>query len=131
MRSEFIPFMPLWRALRHYSLTFSIVFASAILGVSVISYLRLLLRQLSAPWLLLWIIPILLVGAAAKREDKWIPDPNLRRQLATALVLGSLAISIASTFLRDTFFPPEPQQQIQPAEPQSPTRDHRPRPRGK
>ncbi|MDQ8203846.1 hypothetical protein [Pelagicoccus sp. SDUM812003] len=84
--------LPLWRALRRFSLTFAVIFASSMLGFSVVKLLRKVLGELSVPWLALWIGPIVLVSVIAKKEQVWIPDFTLRKRIAWGIVIASLAM---------------------------------------
>lgn len=141
MKFDLLNLLPFWRAIRHYSLTASVVFASAILGFSVVKLLRRLLHELSVPWLFLWLIPIFLIGAVAKRESNWVPDANFRRKLALGIALGSIVLAVViGRIRREIAATKEPAaEQIAPentpSEPlpdrTAPPRHHRPKPRGK
>lgn len=132
MRFNLFNLLPFWQAIRRHSLTAAIVFSSTILGVSVVRLLRRILHELSVPWLFLWIVPILVIGAVAQREKQWVPNPDLRRKLALGIALGSIALALLiGKIRRELAPPPDPAtEESQPAD-TSPTRDHRPGPRGK
>ncbi len=85
----------LWKALRRFSLTFSVVFASALLGFPVSGLLRRALGELSLHWLLLWLVPMVLVGLLARYEHLLIRDGDLRRRIA----IGVLLFAAAATFV--------------------------------
>ncbi len=70
------------------------LFALSILGLSVGRAFRHLLSSLGAPWLLLMVVPIVVIGAIARREEAWIPDLERRKRWSRRLVFGSLGVSI-------------------------------------
>lgn len=98
----------LWKALRNFSLTFSIVFASALLGLSVTRLLRKALGELSLHWIFLWIIPMLLIGFLAKHEHRIIRNPAFRRQMAVVLLVGAVMVHVMLTRLQRRIQPPDP-----------------------
>ena len=134
MRFNLFNLLPFWQAVRRYSLTAAIVFASALLGVSVVRLLRRILDELSVPWLFLWLVPLILIGAVAKEENKWVPDPQLRRRLALGIAFGSIALALVIGKIRrelEPAPPPPPPESSTPETERTPTRHHRPSPRGK
>lgn len=84
----------LWKALRGQSVTFAALFALSILGLSVGRAFRHFLSLLGAPWLLLILLPIAVIGAVARREQEWIPDVNQRKRWSRRLVFGALGLSL-------------------------------------
>ena len=84
------------RVLREHSLTFALVVALAVVGVSTWSTLYDGLRRIHVPWPLALILPFLIVAFVARREDRIVKDPVLRHWLA----LGLLGLSLAYWLLR-------------------------------
>lgn len=70
--------------------------------------LRLLLGELSVPWLALWILPIVLVSILARKETEWIPDFELRKRISWGIVLGSLIVFFALGRIFQPDPPPRP-----------------------
>ncbi len=91
-----LPFRFLRRVFRDHSLTFALVFALSVLGVSTWSALYGLLRRLSVPWWIAWILPVVIVSAVANREQRWVPDPVIRRRWSLGLVIVSIGIALAA-----------------------------------
>lgn len=83
-----------WRAMRGHSVIFASLFASAVLGLSVISGFRYVLTRLGAPWYAWLLVPIVVVGYCAKKEHEWIPEPERRRIWARRIVFGSIVLSL-------------------------------------
>lgn len=106
-----------FRAVRHYSITFAVVFAAALLGVSLPGLLRKLLGELSLHWLLLWFLPFLLIGLAARFETHWIKNPATRRRWSLGIVAGAIVLSIAIKRIQNALHPPPPPAVEQPASP--------------
>jgi hypothetical protein len=79
------------RVLRERSLTFALVVALAVVGVSTWSKLYEGLRRIHVPWLVALILPFVIVAWVARHEDRLVKDPVLRRWLA----LGLLGLSLA------------------------------------
>lgn len=92
--------LALWKALRHFSLTFAVVFASTLLGVSVTTLLKKILGTLPLPWLVLWLAPMIVIALVARHEAQWLPDDAVRRRLARRIVLGAIGAWIALMILR-------------------------------
>ena len=84
----------LWRGLRGQSVTFSALFACALLGVSVLRILRHVLHALHAPWYLWLLLPFVIVSAVARWEVIWLPDEQCRRLWSRGLIFGSLAVAL-------------------------------------
>lgn len=89
-----------WRALRGHSVTFAGLFASAVLGISILAWFKHLLVRLGAPWYVWIIVPIVLVGWLAKREQEWIPEAARRRWWARRIFFGSIVLAVLLSWLR-------------------------------
>lgn len=89
-----------WRGLRGHSVTFSALFASVVLGASIAGGLGRLLHSLGVHWLYVLIIPAVLFGWLAKREERWLPDEGKRRILARSLLFGSILLAIVINQIR-------------------------------
>lgn len=88
----FLSLRALWKALRGNSLTFSLVFAVAVLGGSVAGVLRepLLALGLASP--LAFLLSILLIGFLARRERKLPLRLRFKRLCSLLLIVGSLIL---------------------------------------
>lgn len=104
----------LWRAWRGYSVTFAVLFAMGMVGLSVISLFRSLLHRLGAPWWVLFLAPFVVVGLLAKHEARWMPDADQRRRWARRLVLGSFALMLIIAW----FSPRKPAPTVAPTNPE-------------
>lgn len=113
----------LWKALRGQSVTFAALFALSILGLSVVRAFRHLLSALGAPWLLLFLVPALAIGAIARRESEWMPEEEQRKRWSRRLVFGAIGLSVLLALLAPKRSP-EPVDE-RPAD-DSPVRIHRP-----
>jgi uncharacterized membrane protein YfcA len=96
----FSGFSWLWRALRGKSVTFAMLFATSMLGVSVLGWFRHLLDRWGAPWYLLFILPIVLVTVLSRKEEEWLPDPELRMRCARWLVFSSIVVVVLTGMFR-------------------------------
>jgi hypothetical protein len=105
----------LWRAFRGRSVTFAALFAVTLLGVSVIASVRHVLTWMNAPWLAVFLLPILLIAILARKESDWIPDPELRSRWARWLILGSIVAAMVATVVLPKPPPPEPDPNPPPA----------------
>lgn len=83
-----------WRALRARSLTFSIIFALALLGVSVMHALRQLLHHFGAPWYIWLLAPFVIVGAVAAKEPEWVPNETQRRRWSRWIIVGAIVVAL-------------------------------------
>ncbi|MEO6568994.1 MAG: hypothetical protein ABIO94_09560 [Opitutaceae bacterium] len=83
-----------WRAWRARSITFAVLFAFSLIGVSVIGALRHLLREVGAPWFVWLVVPFVAVVVLARKEVEWMPDPEERRKWALRIVLGAIAAAV-------------------------------------
>lgn len=99
-----------WRALRGHSVTFALLFASTLFGLSVIASFRHLLGLWGAPWYVWLLVPIIAVGYLAKKEVEWMPDPETRRKWARRIFFGSIAVALVIGFFR-----PEPKTEAETA----------------
>jgi hypothetical protein len=79
--------------MRGHSVTFAVLFAFALLGVSVVGVLRSGLGALGAPWLLILVIPALAVGALARKERDWIPEEKTRKTWARSIVAAAVLLA--------------------------------------
>lgn len=113
----------LWKALRGGSVTFAALFALSLLGLSVMRGLRHLLGEFGVPWLALLILPVLVIGAIAKRERQWMPDDNRRKRWSRWLVFGSIGISVLLAMISHDR---EPRPSAEPSSSNSTTRMHGP-----
>lgn len=89
-----------WRALRGYSVTFAVLFACGILGLSLINEFRYLLTRWHAPWYAWLIIPMIVIGYLAKKESQWLPDPEVRRKWSRRIFLGAIIIAVLLAVIR-------------------------------
>jgi hypothetical protein len=80
------------RALRDHSLTFALVLALAVAGVSTWGSLYSGLRRVHVPWPVALVLPFLLVAWVSRREDRIVRDPVLRRRIAVGLVVAALLV---------------------------------------
>lgn len=89
-----------WRGLRGHSVTFSLLFASFLLGVSLSGGIQRLLALLGVHWLYVLILPIALFAWLNAREPRWIPDEARRRRIARTLLFGSILLAIVVNQVR-------------------------------
>ena len=82
------------KALKDHSLVLALIVALAVAGVSVWGSLYDGLRRLHVPWPVALILPFLLLAWVARREDRIVKDPVLKRRIAVGLVVGSLLVWI-------------------------------------
>ena len=84
----------LWKGLRGHSLTFSLVFAMAVMGFSFAGLLRAPLRTIGIWAPLLFILPIIATALLAKFERK-LPVPIRTRQICSyLLIFGSIFLAL-------------------------------------
>jgi len=93
----------LWKALRGHSVTFAVLMAFGLLGVSVIRWVKLGLGAFGAPWLAVLILPTILIGLLAKWERIWIPEEARRKFWARSILGASVLVAVVMAFLK-----PEP-----------------------
>ncbi len=89
-----------WRGLRGHSVTFSALFASFVLGVSISGGVKHLLAALGVHWLYVLILPVVFFTWMNTQEPKWLPDEKRRRTLARALLFGSAVLAILINQIR-------------------------------
>lgn len=89
-----------WRGLRGHSVTFSLLFASFVVGVSISGGVKHLLAVLGVHWLYVLILPVVLFTWLNKQEPKWLPDEPQRRRLARGLLFGSVVLAILINQIR-------------------------------
>jgi hypothetical protein len=88
-----------WRGLSGHSITFASLFASVLLGFSISRKLHHFLSSLGFHWIYVILLPILIFKMMAKAEATWIPDPRRRRSIALGILVGSMALSWAISYL--------------------------------
>lgn len=97
----------LWKGLRGRSLTFSLVFALAVMGFSFAGILRTPLRTIGIWAPLLFILPILATGLLAKHESKLKMGSELKRFCSYGLIFGSILLALLlwryETWLRSAY----------------------------
>ena len=86
------PVRALWKGLRGRSLTFSIVFAMAIMGSSFAGLLRMPLRTIGIWAPLVLILPIVATGLMAKYENRLPIRESFKRSCSVALIFGSVLV---------------------------------------
>jgi hypothetical protein len=96
-----------WKALRGRSVTFAALLALTLLGVSVVHWLRVGLRELGFGWFAFLVVPILVISLLARMERRWIPEEEKRRKWARWLVIGAVMILVVESRLR-AIFPTQP-----------------------
>ena len=84
-------------------------------GLSFLGTFRHLLDRWGAPWYLVFILPIVLVTILVRKEEEWLPDPNLRLRCAQWLVLGSILMVMLTSILVSKL---SPARDAKPSEPQ-------------
>jgi ATP/ADP translocase len=89
-----------WRGLRGHSVTFSLLFASFLLGVSLSGGVKRLLAVLGVHWLYVLILPVVLFSWLNAREPQWIPDETRRRRIARSLLFGSIVLAVVINQIR-------------------------------
>lgn len=89
-----------WRGLRGHSVTFSLLFASFVLGLSISGGVKQLLASLGVHWLYVLILPALFFTWMNGRETRWIPEEKRRRFIARSLLFGSIVLAIVINQIR-------------------------------
>jgi drug/metabolite transporter (DMT)-like permease len=112
----------LWKALRGNSVTFAALFAFGILGISIGRIIKNALGAMGIPFVGLIILPIIIIGMIAKREERWLPDPAMRKKWSRRLVFGAIGASVLLALLSPK---PKPTEGA-PTQPDYPVRTHRP-----
>lgn len=89
-----------WNGLKGHSVTFSLLFASFLLGAGIAGGVRNLLSALGVHWLYVMLLPAALFWWLNKQEPKWIPDLEKRKRLARSLLFGSIVLAIVINQIR-------------------------------
>ena len=89
-----------WKALRGYSVTFAVLLAFALLGVSLIQWLKGALKAMGAPWLAVFILPTVVIGLLAKNERVWIVDDARRKFWSRGILIAAVTLSAGIAILR-------------------------------
>jgi len=84
----------MWKAFRDHSVTFAVLLAFALLGVSVLGGLREGLRAMHVPWLFTLLVPGAVIAVLARKEREWIPDAAKRKQLARGIVGVAIVLAM-------------------------------------
>jgi hypothetical protein len=90
----------LWRGFKGNSVTFALLFASFLVGLSLSHYVKLGLTRLGVHWLYVMILPVVFFSWLAKREERLIPDEAKRKLWARSLIAGSIVLAIVINQLR-------------------------------
>jgi hypothetical protein len=90
----------LWLGLKGNSVTFAALFASFLLGWSLSHQVNVLLSRLGVHWLYALILPVLLFGWLAKKEESFIPDLAKRKLWARGLIAGAILVTLLIHWLR-------------------------------
>lgn len=90
----------LWRGLKGHSVTFSALFASFVLGVSIAGGVGRLLTSLGLHWLYVIVLPAFGFAWLNRRETQWIPDQARRRRIARWIIGGSILLAIVINQIR-------------------------------
>ncbi|MDD3179163.1 MAG: hypothetical protein PHQ04_02300 [Opitutaceae bacterium] len=93
------PVVWFWRGLKGYSVTFAALFASFVLGASIMGGVSSLLVSLGVHWLYVLLLPGFFFAWMAKKEPRWLPDEKKRRRIARATLLGSIVLAVLITWL--------------------------------
>jgi hypothetical protein len=90
----------LWRGFKGKSITFALLFASFVLGLSLSHWVNVFLTWLGVHWLYAMILPALFFMWLSKREDRFVPDEAKRKLYARSLIAGSLVLAILIAWIR-------------------------------
>ncbi len=88
-----LPLRSLWKGLRGRSLTFSVVFAMAVMGSSFAGLLRMPLKTIGIWGPLVLILPILATGLMARQENRLPLTVSFKRTCSIILVFGSVLLA--------------------------------------
>ena len=91
---EIFSLRALWKGLRGRSLTFSLVFAMAVMGGSFAGLLRAPLRTIGLWAPLLFILPIVATALLSKYERKLPIEAKFRQYCSYGLVLGAILFAL-------------------------------------
>ncbi|HWA26307.1 MAG TPA: hypothetical protein VG734_11640 [Lacunisphaera sp.] len=90
----------LWRGFKGNSVTFALLFASFLVGLSLSHYVQVALTRLGVHWLYVLILPVAFFSWLAKREDRIIPDEVHRKRWARGLIVASILVALLITWFR-------------------------------
>jgi hypothetical protein len=110
---ELLSLRALWKGLKASSLTFSLVFAMALMGLSLAGLLRSPIRAIGLWGPLVFLLPLIAIGWAARLEARFLPDARFRRRCSLLLIGGSILLTLLlwryerllTERYRDTFIP--------------------------
>lgn len=91
---QWIPFRAFWKGLKGNSLVFSLVFAMALLGFSLAGLLRSPMRAIGIWGPLIFLLPFIAIGFAAKLERRLNLETWFRRVCCLILILGSILLTL-------------------------------------
>jgi hypothetical protein len=91
---EILSMRALWKGLRGRSLTFSVVFAMAVMGSSFAGLMRAPLRTIGIWAPLVFLLPIIATGLLARQERKLNIGDDLKRLCNYGLIFGSIAFAV-------------------------------------
>ena len=91
----------LWRGFKGNSVTFALLFASFLVGLSLSHYVKVMLEKLGVHWLYVMILPVFFFTWLAKREERIIPDEAKRKLYARSLIAGSILIALLIAWVRN------------------------------
>ncbi len=94
-----VPMVWFWRGLKGHSVTFAVLFASLVLGFSLMGVIHRVLADVGVHWLYVLLIPIFLVRWLSKREAVWIPDEARRRRIARSILAVSLVVAVVAAWV--------------------------------
>jgi len=90
----------LWRGFKGNSVTFALLFASFVIGLSLSHYVKLLLTKLGVHWLYVIILPVLFFSWLAKKEVTFVPDERKRKFWARGMIAGSIVLALLIGWIR-------------------------------
>lgn len=88
------------RGLRGNSVTFSLLFATFLLGFSLSHLVAVALTRLGVHWLFVLFLPVLFFGWLSKRENRFIPDESKRKLIARSIIAGSILLALLIRWVR-------------------------------
>ena len=91
---EILSLRALWKGLRGRSLTFSVVFAMAVMGSSFAGLMRVPLRTIGIWAPLVFLLPIIATGLLAKQERKLAIGDRFRRLCSYSLIFSSILLAV-------------------------------------
>ena len=91
---EIFSLRALWKGIRGRSLTFSVVFAMAVMGSSFAGLMRVPLKTIGIWGPLVFLLPIIATGLLAKQERKLVIGAHFRRACSYSLIFGSILLAV-------------------------------------